>query len=212
MEKVNHSSTEYRKKYIYLKRLLDIIVSLIGIIVSLPITLFVIIAIKIEDGGPVFYSQKRIGKGKNEFEIFKFRSMVINADKAKENLLEQNEVDGAMFKMAEDPRITKVGKFIRKHSIDEIPQLINVLIGDMSIVGPRPPLPEEVAKYTKHDLKRLCVKPGCTGLWQISGRNSLSFDEMVELDMRYINEASMLMDLKICAKTLLIMIWPNDAY
>lgn len=187
-------------------------VSLIGIIVSLPITLFVIIAIKIEDGGPAFYSQKRIGKGKNEFKIFKFRSMVINADKVKENLLEQNEVDGAMFKMSEDPRITKVGKFIRKHSIDEIPQLINVLIGDMSIVGPRPPLPEEVAKYTKHDFKRLSVKPGCTGLWQVSGRNSLSFDEMVELDMRYINEASMLMDLKICVKTLWIMIWPNDAY
>ncbi|MCK8611896.1 sugar transferase [Apilactobacillus nanyangensis] len=212
MEKIDYRFIDYSKRYLFFKRVLDIIVSLLGIIISLPITIFVIIAIKIEDGGPIFYAQKRVGKGKTEFLIFKFRSMVIDADKVKDELMEQNEIDGAMFKMAEDPRITKVGRFIRKHSIDEIPQLMNVLIGDMSIVGPRPPLPEEVAKYTEHDLKRLCVKPGCTGLWQVSGRNSLNFDEMVNLDMTYIKNASMSLDLKICFKTILIMIWPNDAY
>ncbi|WP_203621324.1 sugar transferase [Apilactobacillus nanyangensis] len=212
LERINSRFVEQGKRYLFFKRFLDILVSLLGIIVSLPITIVVMIAIKIEDGGPVFYAQKRIGRNKTEFLIFKFRSMVIDADKVKENLMGQNEIDGAMFKMAEDPRITKVGRFIRKHSIDEIPQLLNVLIGDMSIVGPRPPLPEEVAKYTDYDLKRLCVKPGCTGLWQVSGRNSLNFDEMVELDMKYIKKSSMLLDLKICFKTIWIMIWPNDAY
>lgn len=212
MEKIDYQFIDHSKRYLFFKRFLDILFSLFGIVLSFPITLLVIIAIKIEDGGPIFYAQKRIGKGKTEFLIFKFRSMVIDADKVKDELMEQNEVDGAMFKMADDPRITRVGRFIRKHSIDEIPQLVNVLIGDMSIVGPRPPLPEEVEKYTNHDLKRLCVKPGCTGLWQVSGRNSLNFDEMVELDMKYIKEASTLLDLKICFKTIWIMIWPNDAY
>lgn len=138
--------------------------------------------------------------------------MVLDADKQKEKLLDLNEIDGAMFKIAEDPRITKVGKFIRKHSIDELPQLINVLIGDMTIVGPRPPLPEEVEKYSKMDMERLLVKPGCTGLWQVSGRNQLSFSEMVDLDLKYINNASWGLDIKICLKTIWIMFCPNDAY
>ena len=125
---------------------------------------------------------------------------------------DKNEVNGAMFKMSNDPRVTRVGCFIRRHSIDELPQLINVLLGNMTVVGPRPPLPEEVDQYSQHDKERLKVKPGCTGLWQVSGRNSLDFDEMVELDIDYIEHASLLLDVKICFKTVWIMIYPNEAY
>lgn len=202
----------YNNGYLLIKRLFDIVISLIGLIISSPIILITSVAILIDDFGPVFYSQTRIGKNGKEFKILKFRSMYINADKEKIGLIEQNEVDGAMFKIQDDPRVTRVGNYIRRHSIDEIPQLINVLIGDMTIVGPRPPLPEEVRQYTEYDLNRLVVKPGCTGLWQVSGRNALDFDEMVKLDLTYINEASMLLDFKICIKTVWIMICPNNAY
>lgn len=209
---MDDNSVNNDKFYLFVKRVFDILISLFGLIVSLPVTIPVMIAIKLEDGGPIFYTQTRIGKDGENFAIFKFRSMITNADDKKKELRELNEIDGAMFKMSEDPRVTKVGKFIRKHSIDELPQLINVLIGNMALVGPRPPLPEEVAKYTNHDLKRLMVKPGCTGLWQVSGRNSLSFAEMVDLDLNYIEHASFLLDCKICIKTIWIMICPNDAY
>lgn len=212
MEKIDNNSLSFRKSYLFSKRLGDIIISLLGIIISSPVTLLVSLFIKLEDGGPIFYTQTRIGKDGKKFSIYKFRSMVLDADKQKEKLLDLNEIDGAMFKIAEDPRITKVGKFIRKHSIDELPQLINVLIGDMTIVGPRPPLPEEVEKYSKMDMERLLVKPGCTGLWQVSGRNQLSFSEMVDLDLKYINNASWGLDIKICLKTIWIMFCPNDAY
>lgn len=202
----------YNNGYLLIKRLFDIFISLIGLIISSPIILITSVAILIDDFGPVFYSQTRIGKNGKEFKILKFRSMYINADKEKVGLIEQNEVNGAMFKIQDDPRITRVGNYIRRHSIDEIPQLINVLIGDMTLVGPRPPLPEEVMQYTEYDLNRLVVKPGCTGLWQVSGRNALDFEEMVELDLTYIKEASMLLDFKICIKTVWIMIYPNNAY
>ena len=209
---MDDNSVNNDKFYLFVKRVFDILISLFSLIVSLPVTIPVMIAIKLEDGGPIFYTQTRIGKDGERFAIFKFRSMITNADAKKKELQELNEIDGAMFKMSEDPRVTKVGKFIRKHSIDELPQLINVLIGDMALVGPRPPLPEEVDKYTNHDLKRLMVKPGCTGLWQVSGRNSLSFAEMVDLDLDYIEHASLWLDFKICIKTIWIMICPNDAY
>lgn len=144
--------------------------------------------------------------------MYKFRSMVSNAEELLEGLLKRNEISGAMFKMKKDPRITKVGKFIRKTSIDELPQLWNVIRGDMSLVGPRPPLPREVNEYTSYDKLRLKATPGCTGLWQISGRNELSFSEMVELDLRYINERSMLFDLKIILKTVKVLLGSKDAY
>lgn len=199
-------------RYIIFKRVFDILISVLALIITLPITIPVSLIIFLEDRGPVFYTQVRVGKNGKEFKIFKFRSMCINADSKKKSLITYNEVKGAMFKISDDPRVTKIGSFIRIHSIDEWPQLINVIIGDMTIVGPRPPLPEEVAKYTEHDRKRLAVKPGCTGLWQVSGRNALDFDEMVELDITYINYANTLLDLKICLKTIWIMVCPNEAY
>ena len=157
-------SNMYSDFYLIFKRLFDIFVSCVALIITFPITIIVSIAIYIEDGGPIFYTQERIGKDGYPFKIYKFRSMCVDADKKKTGLKDKNEIDGAMFKISNDPRITRVGEFIRKHSIDELPQLINVLIGNMTIVGPRPPLAEEVREYTTYDKKRLIVKPGCTGL------------------------------------------------
>jgi Sugar transferases involved in lipopolysaccharide synthesis len=203
------------KRYIYRssKRIFDFLASLFGLIVLSPVFLIVAIAIKIEDPeGPIFYSQIRLGKRQEAFKMFKFRSMVVNADKHLKDLLSKNEVEGAMFKMKDDPRVTKVGQFIRKYSIDELPQLMNVLLGDMSLVGPRPPLPREVSSYTDYDKQRLAVKPGCTGLWQISGRNDVGFDEMVKLDLNYINKRSLHFDLYLLFRTVLVFIKPNGAY
>ena len=209
MEK--HSNI-YSNFYLTVKRLFDIAASLFALLITLPLTLVVSLCIYLDDRGPIFYTQERIGKDGKPFRIYKFRSMCQNADAKKKELTDKNEVNGAMFKMSNDPRVTRVGCFIRRHSIDELPQLINVLLGNMTAVGPRPPLPEEVNQYSKHDKERLKVKPGCTGLWQVSGRNSLDFDEMVELDINYIEHASLLLDMKICFKTIWIMIYPNEAY
>lgn len=209
MEK--HSNI-YSNFYLTVKRLFDIAASLFALLITLPLTLVVSLCIYLDDRGPIFYTQERIGKDGKPFRIYKFRSMCQNADAKKKELTEQNEVNGAMFKMSNDPRVTRIGCFIRRHSIDELPQLINVLLGNMTVVGPRPPLPEEVDQYSQHDKERLKVKPGCTGLWQVSGRNSLDFDEMVELDIDYIEHASLLLDVKICFKTVWIMIYPNEAY
>jgi lipopolysaccharide/colanic/teichoic acid biosynthesis glycosyltransferase len=174
--------------YIKGKRIIDIFGSLIGLVLLSPVFLIVAILIKIEDPkGQIFFKQVRIGENEREFYMYKFRSMVTDAEERLKDLLELNDVSGAMFKMKEDPRITRIGKFIRKTSIDELPQLLNVLKGEMSLVGPRPPLPREVKLYTEYDLQRLLVLPGCTGLWQISGRNSVGFRGMVELDLEYIN-------------------------
>lgn len=202
------------KEYLYIicKRLFDIIVSFCGLIILSPIFLIVAIAIKLEDGGPIFYNKERVGKNGKKFKMYKFRSMKIDADKEFENLKDQNEVSGAMFKMKNDPRVTQVGKFIRKTSIDEFPQLLNVFLGQMSIVGPRPPLPHEVAKYNNYDMQRLYVKPGCTGLWQVTARNSVGFDEMVNIDLEYIQQRSLKLDLFIMLKTLKIIFVPNEAY
>ncbi|WP_237420953.1 sugar transferase [Geobacillus stearothermophilus] len=202
-----------KKGYLIAKRIMDICGALIGLICLSWLFLIVAILIKLEDPkGPVFFKQVRVGKDGKEFYMYKFRSMVANAEELLESLLHLNETTGAMFKMKNDPRVTKVGKFIRKTSIDELPQLWNVLKGDMSLVGPRPPLPREVAQYTEYDKQRLLVTPGCTGLWQVSGRNDLGFNEMVELDLKYIRERSILYDLKIILKTIKIMIKPNSAY
>lgn len=209
MEK--HSSI-YSNFYFTSKRIFDVCISLIALVITLPITLVTSIFIYLEDRGPILYTQDRIGKNGKTFKIYKFRSMCVDADSKKNDLITMNEVKGAMFKISSDPRVTKVGFFIRRHSIDELPQLFNVLRGDMSLVGPRPPLPEEVEKYTDYDKKRLVVKPGCTGLWQISGRNSLNFNEMVDLDIKYIRNAGLLLDIEICFMTIWIMIIPNDAF
>jgi exopolysaccharide biosynthesis polyprenyl glycosylphosphotransferase len=202
-----------KKGYLIAKRIMDICGALAGLICLSWLFLIVALLIKLEDPkGPVFFKQVRVGKDGREFYMYKFRSMVTNAEELLESLLHLNETTGAMFKMKNDPRVTKVGRFIRKTSIDELPQLWNVLKGDMSLVGPRPPLPREVAQYTEYDKQRLLVTPGCTGLWQVSGRNDLGFNEMVELDLKYIRERSILYDLKIILKTIKIMIKPNSAY
>ncbi|XEC95505.1 sugar transferase [Paenibacillus tarimensis] len=199
--------------YLFVKRAIDVVGSLAGMIMLLPLFIIVSLLIKLEDPrGPIIFSQVRIGKNEKPFRMYKFRSMVSNAEELLENLLEKNEIEGAMFKMKDDPRITLVGKFIRKTSIDELPQLWNVFIGDMSIVGPRPPLPREVAEYTNYEKQRLKVTPGCTGLWQVSGRNELSFREMVELDLKYIKERGLLSDIKIILKTFKVLFGSKDAF
>ncbi|WP_345796950.1 sugar transferase [Peribacillus muralis] len=199
--------------YLRTKRIIDIIGSLLGIIFLSPLFILVAILIKIEDPkGPVFFKQVRVGKAETEFHMYKFRSMVSDAEERLKDLLALNEVSGAMFKMKDDPRITRIGKFIRKTSIDELPQLWNVLKGDMSLVGPRPPLLREVEEYTSYDKQRLLVTPGCTGLWQVSGRSNVGFEEMVKLDLIYIDNRNLFFDLKIILKTVKCMINSDEAY
>lgn len=179
-----------------------------------PFTFFLIVAllIKLEDPkGPILFKQTRVGKNEQEFGMYKFRSMVTDAEEKLKDLLQHNEVSGAMFKMKDDPRVTKIGKFIRKTSIDELPQLLNVLKGDMSLVGPRPPLLREVKEYTSYDKQRLLIRPGCTGLWQVTERNSVGFKEMVELDLEYINKRGIIYDIRIILKTIQVMIKSNGA-
>ena len=209
---IDYKKVESRKSYHFVKRSLDIILSLVGLIILSPLMVVIAYKIKREDGGPVLYKQVRVGKNGRHFKMYKFRSMVINADKLLESLKDKNEIDGAMFKMKHDPRITKVRHFIRKHSLDELPQLVNVLKGEMSLVGPRPPLPSEVKQYTEYDKQRLYVTPGCTGLWQATVRNKAGFDEMVQLDIQYIQKASIIFDLWIIWKTIEIIIKPNGSY
>ena len=210
---IDERKLQHQYGYRFIKRLFDVVASSVAVVIISPVFLIIAIAIKINDpAGPVFYTQTRVGKDGKPFKMFKFRSMVTNADELLERLRDQNEVEGAMFKMKDDPRITKVGKFIRKYSLDELPQLLNVVGGSMSIVGPRPPLPFEVEEYTDYDRQRLMVKPGATGMWQVGGRNALSFDQMVELDLTYINERSIWLDLKIMFETVKVMIKPNAAY
>lgn len=209
------NAEDIKRKYVYrfLKRLMDILGSIIGLLILSPLFVIIALAIKKEEkNGPVFFSQIRIGKNGNEFKMYKFRSMCVDAEVKLKELLKYNEVEGAMFKIKDDPRVTKIGKFVRKTSIDELPQLFNVLKGDMSLVGPRPPLEREVKEYSTYDKQRLVIKPGCTGIWQISGRNNVGFNEMVNMDIRYIRNLSILNDIKIILKTAWIMIKPNGAY
>lgn len=201
-----------QSRYIFLKRFFDIVLSLVGLIILAIPCLIIAIFIKLCDGGPVLYTQARVGKDGKIFKIYKFRSMYVDADKLLDKLSEQNEVTGPMFKMKNDPRITSVGRFLRKTSLDELPQLWNVLLGDMSLVGPRPPLPKEVAKYSEYDRQRLWVIPGCTGLWQATERNDVGFDRMVELDLEYIQKRSLMFDAKIILMTFWVIIHPNGAY
>ncbi len=209
---LNKDELERQYAYIYLKRFFDVILSLSGLLVLSLLFLIIAAFVKFCDGGPVLYTQERVGKDGRRFKIYKFRSMYVDADKLLEKLKEKNEVTGPMFKMKNDPRITSVGRFLRKTSLDELPQLWNVLRGDMSLVGPRPPLPREVANYSKYDLQRLWVIPGITGLWQATERNNVGFEEMVELDLEYIKKRSLLFDAKIILLTIIAIIHPNGAY
>lgn len=204
---------EADKVYLLMKRMLDFLGSFIGLILLCPLFAVLALLIKIEaPKGSVFFRQVRVGLNGKEFYMYKFRSMVVNAEDLLENLMDQNEVGGNMFKMKNDPRITRIGKFIRKTSLDELPQLWNVLKGEMSLVGPRPSLPREVENYTSYDRQRLKMIPGCTGLWQVSGRNSVGFNEMVELDLTYARERNIFMDIKIILRTFRVLLGSKDAF
>ncbi|EOU2057311.1 sugar transferase [Clostridium perfringens] len=217
MEKVQEGE-EYIKVdqgnriYLFFKRVIDILGSGFGLIILSPLFLIVAIAIKIEDSkGSVLFSQKRVGQYGKEFNMYKFRSMVSNAEELKAKLMEQNEMSGPMFKMKHDPRITRVGKFIRKTSIDELPQLINILKGEMSLVGPRPSLPKEVAKFESWMLKRLEVKPGLTCYWQVMGRNDIDFEDWMKLDVKYVDDRNLWLDIKLIFKTFFVLFGDESA-
>ena len=198
--------------YLFFKRAMDIIGSLCGIILLSPLLIIVALAIKIEDPkGSIFFSQQRCGKDNKLFPMYKFRSMVSNAEELLEELMEHNEMDGPVFKIKDDPRITRVGKFIRKTSIDELPQLFNILKGDMSIVGPRPAIPHEVAEYSHYHKQRLLVKPGLTCIWQVSGRNSIGFEEWMDMDLEYIEKRNLWMDIKLIFKTVGVLFGDEHA-
>jgi len=185
------------------KRTFDIIASVFLLALAGPLLLVIAVLIKLEDGGPVFFSQTRVGQNGIEFKMFKVRSMVLGAELRLADLLGKNKHrDGVTFKIQDDPRITRVGKWLRKFSFDELPQLYNVLIGDMSIVGPRPPLPREVTKYSPADRRRLSVKPGITCIWQISGRANIDFSGQVQLDVDYIEQQNIWTDLLILTRTI----------
>jgi lipopolysaccharide/colanic/teichoic acid biosynthesis glycosyltransferase len=198
--------------YCISKRIFDVTVALFILLLVLPLIPVIIILIKIDTKGSLFYKQKRVGKNRKEFDLYKFRSMVKGADKTIESLRQLSDSDGPIFKLKNDPRITKVGHFLRHSSLDELPQLINVIKGEMSIVGPRPNLPSEVAHYLPWQEKRLEVTPGITCFWQVAGRSHIGFHEWMRLDLEYINKRSFRTDLKIILKTFPAVIARKGAY
>lgn len=204
---------EEQTVYELVKRIMDFILACAGFIVISPVLLWVAYKIHREEPNcSVIFAQKRVGRNGKLFTMYKFRSMCPDAEEQLGELLDKNELKGAMFKIKEDPRITEFGKFIRRTSLDELPQLINVIKGDMSLIGPRPPLQREVAEYTQFDMQRLLVKPGCSGLWQVSGRNDVDFDEMVEFDIDYIQNRSLKLDISLIIKTIKVMLKSDGAY
>lgn len=219
MEKsiINHKISKKIKPYenfLYLlcKRTFDFIASFVALVILSPLFFIVALLIKIENPkDKVIFEQTRCGKNGELFSMYKFRSMVANAEDLLVNLQEFNEMDGPVFKIKNDPRITKVGKFIRKTSIDELPQLFNILKGDMSFVGPRPPIPSEVEQYNQYQMQRLLVKPGLTCIWQVSGRNTIGFDEWVEMDLQYIENRNLILDLKLIFKTFKVLLGDETA-
>jgi exopolysaccharide biosynthesis polyprenyl glycosylphosphotransferase len=198
----------YRKR----KRLLDIFGSLFLLVLALPVMAVIALAVKLTSRGPVFYTSRRVGRMGRIFDFYKFRSMYVDADSRLSDVMAGNEKDGPIFKMQNDPRITRVGRFLRKTSLDELPQLFNVFRGDMSLVGPRPPLPHEVEKYDDYAMERLAVRPGMTCYWQIMGRSNLSFEEWMKLDHKYLEEMSVTTDIKILLKTPLAVLKGDGAY
>jgi len=185
----------------FLKRGLDLVLASVGLVASMPIWLAVVVAIKADSRGPAIFVQERVGLHGRRFRFYKFRSMHQDAESRLREIQSRNEVDGPVFKMRKDPRVTRVGAFLRRTSLDELPQLINVLKGDMSLVGPRPPLPREVAQYRPADMLRLCVRPGLTCLWQVRGRSTLDFDTWMEYDREYVRGVSAWLDLTILVRT-----------
>ena len=208
---MNGNSKAKSKAYLIAKRITDVLFSGIGLIILSPVFVIVAIAIKLDSKGPIFFKQDRVGKDEELFSMYKFRSMVVNAEELKKALENQNEMSGPMFKMKKDPRITRVGRFIRKTSIDELPQLINVLKGNMSLVGPRPSLPKEVEAFEPWMKERLTVLPGLTCIWQVSGRNNIPFKEWMELDIKYVRERSYFLDLKLIFKTIFVLFGDDNA-
>lgn len=205
----------YQRKsgvYKFLKRFFDILLSGIALVCLSPVFLITAIAIKLEDGGPAFFTQPRAGRDMKPFKMYKFRSMYVNADEKLKDLLKDNEQTGHAFKIKNDPRITKVGKFIRKVSIDELPQLINILKGDMSIVGPRPILTWQMEECNEYEKQRLIVRPGLTCYWQIGGRANIEWDQWVELDLDYIRDMSIWTDIKMIVKTVPAVFESEGAY
>ena len=209
---IENESTRGFSFYEVIKRVIDVVCSFVGVLVLSPLFVVIAIIIKFTSKGPVFFSQKRVGRDGKEFKMYKFRSMVVNAEELKEKLASQNEMSGPMFKMKDDPRVTKVGKFIRKTSIDELPQLLNVLKGDMSLVGPRPSLPKEVAQFEDWMYRRLEVKPGLTCYWQVSGRNNIDFEDWMKLDIKYVDERSTWIDIKLIFKTVFVLFGDKNAH
>ncbi len=196
----------------YLKRIFDFVLSLIGLVLGFPLACLIALAITLDSPGPVLFKQVRVGQGGKPFVFYKFRSMFIGAEGIKREFLHLNEMDGPVFKLFDDPRITRVGRFLRKSSLDELPQLFNVLRGEMSLVGPRPPVPEEVRLYEPWQMRRLAVKPGLTCLWQVSGRSIIGFDEWMRLDIQYIRNRSLLLDLEILLRTVPAVLSGTGAY
>ncbi|MBU3180716.1 sugar transferase [Clostridium psychrophilum] len=207
------TTREYEKNlgYFIIKRIIDVIGALCGILLLSPVMMIFAIWIKLDSKGPVFFAQNRVGQDGKLFKMYKFRSMCLDAEALIEKLKEKNEMSGPMFKIKEDPRITKVGKFIRNTSIDELPQLFNILNGEMSIVGPRPSLPKEVAQFTSFQKQRLIAKPGLTCYWQVRGRNDISFDEWMEMDVEYLTNRNTLVDIGLILKTVRVLFGDKGA-
>ena len=210
-DKFLNNKREVNVGYLFFKRLIDISISFLGLVILSPLLLLIAALIKLESKGAAIFSQYRIGHKGKKFKMYKFRSMVEDAELLKKNLVEKNEMSGPMFKMKRDPRVTKIGKFIRKTSIDEIPQLLNVLKGEMSLVGPRPSLESEVNDFEKWMLKRLDVKPGLTCYWQVSGRNDIGFEQWMNLDIKYVDERGIFVDIKLIFKTIFLLLGDRHA-
>jgi len=189
-----------------------VVVAGLGLLLLAPLLVAVALAVKLTSPGPVVFRQERIGLRSRPFTLLKFRTMVVGADRLLDTLREHNEADGPLFKLRHDPRVTRVGRILRRYSIDELPQLVNVLKGEMSLVGPRPPLASEVARYEEWQLDRLEVRPGITGLWQVSGRSELSFEDYVRLDLFYVENWSIAYDLFILSKTIPLLVSARGAY
>lgn len=194
------------------KRALDMLLSSLGLLAVLPMWLLIVVAIRVESPGPAIFIQERVGLRGRRFRFYKFRSMYVDAERRLADVMTQNEADGPVFKIRNDPRVTRVGAFLRRTSLDELPQLVNVLMGEMSLVGPRPPLPREVEQYRPSDAVRLNVKPGLTCLWQISGRSNVSFDDWMELDREYIRNLSLWLDMSILLRTVGAVLTMRGAY
>ena len=220
-EQMSHAETGFdlaastRQWFVYdatLKRLLDLVIASLGLIATFPIWLAIVVAIKLDSPGPAIFVQQRVGRQGRRFSFYKFRSMYVDAEARRAEMQERNETDGPVFKMRRDPRVTRVGAILRRTSLDELPQLINVLWGEMSVVGPRPPLPQEVEQYRPADMVRLTVTPGLTCLWQIRGRSTVGFETWMEYDREYVRNRSFSLDISILARTVWAVLSCKGAY